>query len=160
MKIKIDFKLRKIDEKIDVKENNVSNNIKIPVETIKAIITGSKLCKNTLTNRVFIIFVNKKAKSKMLKKAGKQIAKVARNAPNTPPSLYPTKEAILTPSEPGVASDIPTISKNSSADSQLWFITSSLIKDIIPYPPPKEKAPIFKKTKNKTKYFIFYDATF
>ena len=59
--------------------------------------------------------------------------------------------AILTASGPGVDSATAMKFKKSSSVSQAFASTVSRMSEIIPYPPPKETAPIFKNVKKRVR---------
>ena len=54
---------------------------------------------------------------------------------------------------------IPTF-KNSLSVSQPFEMTVSLTRETIPYPPPKVKAPILRKVRNKVHSFLSLPAAY
>ncbi len=93
-------------------------------------------------------FFNKAAINMMIINDGRTTPMVATNAPKKPPLDEPIKVAIFTAIGPGELSATAIKLINSSSVSHVFDKTSSRISDIIPYPPPNERAPIFKKTRN------------
>lgn len=57
-------------------------------------------------------------------------------------------------SGPGVDSETAMKFKNSLSVSQPFEMTVSLTRETIPYPPPKVKAPILRKVRNKVHSFL------
>lgn len=89
--------------------------------------------------------------SRIIMKDGNTTPTVATRAPKIPAWDDPTKVAILTAMGPGVDSDTAIKFIISDSVNQPFDKQSSLIKDIIAYPPPNETTPIFKKVKNNSK---------
>ena len=82
---------------------------------------------------------------------GKANPKVAKRLPQNPATLNPIYVAAFTEIGPGVDSLIAKISNISAFVAHLRFSTTSFwMMGIIAYPPPKVKAPIFKKVRNRT----------
>ena len=81
--------------------------------------------------------------------AGSTTPSVAKNAPIKPPCVAPIKVAIFIAIGPGVDSDTAIKLINSSSVSQLLATTDSCMSGIIPYPPPNETAPIFRKVRKE-----------
>ena len=61
------------------------------------------------------------------------------------------KVAILTASGPGVDSATAMKLRNSSSVSQAFSSTVSRMSEIMPYPPPKDTAPIFRKVRKSVR---------
>ena len=92
--------------------------------------------------------------SNIIRNEGVTTPRVATKAPIMPPWDEPIKVAILTAIGPGVDSATAMKLKISSSVSHPFAQQSSRIIDLIPYPPPKETAPIFRNTKNNMRYLI------
>ena len=120
----------------------VLRNIVIAVASIKPTTHGRMPPRNAFTPAYFNKFRISTAMMRMIINDGNTTPSVARSAPRKPPCDEPTKVAILTAIGPGVDSATAIILSISSSVSQPYIKTFSLINDIIPYPPPKENAPI------------------
>ena len=87
----------------------------------------------------------------MIQNEGNTTPSVAHKAPGKPPCDEPMKVAILTASGPGVDSETAMNERKSSSVSQPYPNTFSRIREIIPYPPPNDTAPISRKVRNSRK---------
>ena len=103
--------------------------IPIAVARIIAITQGRTPERKALTPAYFIRFLSTAAIKSIIMKDGRTTPSVARN-------------------EPGVDSETAMKFKNSLSVSQPFEMTVSLTRETIPYPPPKERAPIIKKFRN------------
>ena len=130
-------------------------NIVIAVPKIKAIIAGRIPSSAALTPAYFKSLVNADAIRRMMTKDGSTTPSVARNAPRIPPCDEPTNVAIFTAIGPGVDSATAIKLSSSVSVSQPFERHSSLMREIIPYPPPNETAPILRKMRNNFKKIIF-----
>ena len=117
-------------------------NIVIAVASIKPTTHGRIPPRNAFTPAYFIKLRIRAAIMRMIINDGNTTPSVARIAPRKPPCDEPTKVAILTAIGPGVDSATAIIFSSSSSVSQPCIKTFSRIREIIPYPPPKENAPI------------------
>ena len=117
-------------------------NIVIAVASIKPIMHGRIPPRNAFTPAYFNKLRIRAAIMRIIKNDGNTTPSVARSAPKKPPCDEPMKVDILTAIGPGVDSATAIILSISSSVSQPYIKTLSLINDIIPYPPPKENAPI------------------
>lgn len=126
-------------------------NIVQAVAKIIPIIAGRIPPSVAFTPAYFNSFVNREAIKRIRIKEGRTTPSVASNAPQKPPCDEPTKVAIFTAIGPGVDSATAIKLRSSLSVSQAFARQSSRISEIIPYPPPKDTAPIFKKVKNNFK---------
>ena len=127
---------------IPLKPIAVLMSIVIAVASIKPMMHGRMPPRNAFTPAYFNKLRTRAAIMRMIKNDGNTTPNVARSAPKKPPCDEPMKVAILTAIGPGVDSATAIILSISSSVSQPYIKTFSLINDIIPYPPPKENAPI------------------
>ena len=136
---------------IDLNENKVEKPIVIAVAKIIAIIQGLTPSRNAFTPLYLSRFEIKAAIIKMIIKEGSITPRVATKLPKTPPCELPINVAILTAIGPGVDSATAMKLSNSDSVSHPCDKTVSLITDIIPYPPPNDRLPIFRNDKNKSR---------
>lgn len=122
--------------------------IPIAVARIIAITHGRTPERKALTPAYFIRFLSTAAIKSIIMKDGRTTPSVAINEPRMPPCVEPINVAILTASGPGVDYETAMKFKNSLSVSQPFEMTVSLTRETIPYPPPKERAPIIKKFRN------------
>ena len=103
------------------------------------------------TPAYFRRFLMSAAMMRMMTKEGRMTPSVATSAPKKPACAEPMKVAILTASGPGVDSATAMKLRNSSSVSQAFSSTVSRMSEIMPYPPPKDTAPIFRKVRKRVR---------
>lgn len=134
--------------------NKQLKSIIIAVERISPTIAGLIPLSTACTPAYLRTFFRIAAIISIIINDGSTTPIVAASAPKTPPCDEPIKVAILTAIGPGVDSDTAIKLISSSSVSQPDDSTSSRISEIMPYPPPKDTAPILRKVKNNSRYII------